>query len=55
MGGCMLFSQLERYHLDEQRRADDSVHMNLVKKLAAGLQITCRDLKAYKALEQMES
>ena len=30
------------------------VHMNLVKKLAAGLQITWRDLMAYKALDRAD-
>ena len=50
----MLFSQLERYHLAEQRRADDPVHMKLVKKLASGLQISWRDLLPYKALDQAD-
>lgn len=50
----MLFSQLERYHLAEQRRADDPVHMKLVKKLASGLQISWRDLLPYKALDRAD-
>jgi len=53
--GCNLFSGLERYHLEEQWRAKDPVHMNFLKKLAAGLDISWRDLKAYKALDRADA
>lgn len=54
--GCKLFSELERYHLTEQRRAkDDSVHMDFLKKLASGLDISWRDLKPYKTLDCIDA
>jgi len=54
--GCKLFSELERYHLTEQRRAkDDSVHMDFLKKLASGLDISWRDFKPYKSLDRTDA
>ncbi len=53
--GCKLFSGLERYHLPEQRRSEDPVHMKFVKKLASGRQITWEDLAPYKALRRSDA
>jgi len=53
--GCKLFSQFERYHLPEQHRAEDPVHMKFVKKLANGRQITWKDLLPYKSLQEADT
>jgi len=52
--GCKLFSELERFHMAEQRRADDPVHMKFVKKLASGLTISWKDLDPYKTLDRTD-
>ena len=48
--GCHALSKFERYHLAEQHRTKDKLHMKFVKKLANGLGITLEDLAPYKAL-----
>ena len=48
--GAMLFTEFERYHLTDQKRAKDKDHLRFLKRMSQGAKILMSDLLRYRKL-----